>query len=135
MNTEQFIKDSAAKGWSQTMTRKALDLSSYKFRQILSVMPPMDWIGRGLSPDSLRATSTRVTTPAMLEALDRSHARRKREATHTWGKYSGTVEELAEHAVVSARTIRRRLKQGKTIAEACSTPPSINQPRAERPRA
>ncbi len=39
MNTEQFIRDSAARGLSRRATRLALGIGPWVFREMLTLMP------------------------------------------------------------------------------------------------
>ncbi|HEJ2490573.1 TPA: hypothetical protein SL179_003947 [Pseudomonas aeruginosa] len=43
MNTEQFIRDSAARGLSRRATRLALGIGPWVFREMLTLMPDIEW--------------------------------------------------------------------------------------------
>lgn len=55
MNTEQFIRESAARGLSRRATRLALGIGPWVFREMLTLMPDIEWPARGCSADHQRA--------------------------------------------------------------------------------
>ncbi len=55
MNTEQFIRESAARGLSRRATRLALGIGPWVFREMLTLMPEITWPARGCSADHQRA--------------------------------------------------------------------------------
>ena len=131
MNTEDFIRDAASRGWSKTQTREALGLGTQKFWMILRAMPPLEWASRGRTAGNKRGNASRHISPAILSALERARSSRRSKALVTWGERSGTIEELAEFAPVSARTIRRRLTAGWSIDRAFSDQPDLTMPTAD----
>ncbi len=55
MNTEQFIRNAAARGLSRRATRLALGIGPWVFREMLTLMPDIEWPARGCSADHQRA--------------------------------------------------------------------------------
>ncbi|MGD8157253.1 hypothetical protein ACP9M4_29090 [Pseudomonas aeruginosa] len=43
MNTEQFIRNAAARGLSRRATMHALGMGPWKFRELLTLMPEITW--------------------------------------------------------------------------------------------
>ncbi|KAA5572962.1 hypothetical protein F3G48_30095 [Pseudomonas aeruginosa] len=74
MNTEQFIRDSAARGLSRRATMHALGIGPWKFRELLTLMPEITWPARGCSADHQRANEQKRgrCTPAQAAALERA---------------------------------------------------------------
>ncbi|WP_319107877.1 hypothetical protein [Pseudomonas aeruginosa] len=105
MNTEQFIRDSAARGLSRRATRLALGIGPWVFREMLTLMPDIEW-------------------PALARALDQARQARKEKHTHTVRGRTGTLEELVDllPSPVSASTVRRRLAAGMSLEDALLTP-------------
>jgi len=69
MNTEQFIRESAARGLSRRATRLALGIGPWVFREMLTLMPDITWPARGCSADHQRANEQKRgrCTPAQAE--------------------------------------------------------------------
>jgi len=133
MNTEEFIRKSAARGWSKTQTREVLGLSSYKFWAMLDVMPAMQWAPRGQSLGHRQNNASRkgkAPSPALLAAVAKAAAVRREKHLKTWQGRTGTVAELSAFSEASPRTITRRLKEGMSVEEAFSTPPRTKTPDA-----
>ncbi|MEB6160132.1 hypothetical protein MXF36_10105 [Pseudomonas aeruginosa] len=55
MNTEQFIRNAAARGLSRRATMHALGIGPWVFREMLTLMPDITWPARGCSADHQRA--------------------------------------------------------------------------------
>ncbi|MDI3653294.1 hypothetical protein QK396_30850, partial [Pseudomonas aeruginosa] len=126
MNTEQFIRDSAARGLSRRATMHALGIGPWKFRELLTLMPDIEWPAKGQSLDHKRANQQKrgYCPPALARALDQARQARKEKHTHTVRGRTGTIEELVETlpSPVSASTVRRRLAGGMPLEEALLTP-------------
>ncbi|HBP0315948.1 hypothetical protein [Pseudomonas aeruginosa] len=125
MNTEQFIRDSAARGLSRRATMHALGMGPWKFRELLTLMLDIEWPAKGQSLDHKRANSQKrgYCTPALASALDQARKARKDKHTHTVRGRTGTLEELVEllPSPVSASTVRRRLAGGMSLEDALLT--------------
>ncbi len=126
VNTEQFIRDSAARGLSRRATRLALGIGPWVFREMLTLMPDIEWPAKGQSLDHKRANSQKqgYCTPALARALDQARQARKEKHTHTVRGRTGTLEELVDllPSPVSASTVRRRLAAGMSLEDALLTP-------------
>lgn len=124
MNTEEFIKDAAKRGWSKTMTLEALGVSRDSFYAILEAMPPLEWPPQGKSLGHIQGNQARRghCSPALAAALERQRQARKAKALHTANGFTGTIEEHAARSSVSDSTVRRRLKAGMTLEQALSKP-------------
>ncbi|MFU6863564.1 MULTISPECIES: hypothetical protein [Pseudomonas aeruginosa group] len=70
MNTEQFIRNAAARGLSRRATRLALGIGPWVFREMLTLMPDIEWPARGCSADHQRANEQKRgrCTPAQAAA-------------------------------------------------------------------
>ncbi len=116
MNTEQFIRDSAARGLSRRATMHALGMGPWKFRELLTLMPEITWPARGCSADHQRANEQKRgrCTPAQAAALERAHERWSESRRFTVDGVTGTIAELVEHfqSPVHATTVRRRVAAG-----------------------
>ncbi|MDH1009958.1 hypothetical protein N5J43_08220 [Pseudomonas nicosulfuronedens] len=127
MNTEQFIRDSAARGFSRRATRLALGLGPWVFREMLSLMPDIEWPARGRSVDHMRANSAKrgQCSQALAEALAAARKAHRDRLTHTVGEHTGTIEDLVKllPSPVSASTVRRRVAEGMNLEQALTTPP------------
>ncbi|HCK5222520.1 hypothetical protein [Pseudomonas aeruginosa] len=139
MNTEQFIRESAARGLSRRATRLALGIGPWVFREMLTLMPDIEWPAKGQSLDHKRANSQKrgYCTPALASALDQARKARKDKHTHVVRGRTGTIEELVETlpSPVSASTVRRRLAGGMPLEEALLTPatPPFSNYKRENP--
>lgn len=136
VDTEAFIRDRAAMGFSREMVRESLGIKDHKFRQILSVLPDVEWpaagksVGRKLYYDSIKGQCPEWK----LKALQRGRVTREAKwpvfticgitATltvhcHSWADYIG----------VSRSQVDRRLRDGWALYDAFFTP---STPRSER---
>lgn len=126
MNTEQFIRESAARGLSRRATRLALGIGPWVFREMLTLMPDIEWPAKGQSLDHKRANQQKrgYCPPALARALDQARQARKEKHTHTVRGRTGTLEELVDllPSPVSASTVRRRLAAGMSLEDALLTP-------------
>lgn len=126
VNTEQFIREPAARGLSRRATRLALGIGPWVFREMLSLMPDIEWPAKGQSLDHKRANSQKrgYCPPALARALDQARQARKDKHTHTVRGRTGTIEELVETlpSPVSASTVRRRLAGGMSLEDALLSP-------------
>ena len=127
MNTEQFIRESAARGFSRRATRLALGIGPWVFREILSVMPDIEWPARGRSVDNMLANSQKrgQCSAALAGALAGAREARRTKHVHTVGEHTGLIEELVTliPSPVSASTVRRRIAAGMDLETALTTPP------------
>ncbi|ERW39833.1 hypothetical protein Q033_00889 [Pseudomonas aeruginosa BWHPSA020] len=73
MNTEQFIRESAARGLSRRATMQALGLGRWKFELIIRAMGPIEWPKNGTTLGNRLAyeASRGRFTPAQAAALER----------------------------------------------------------------
>ncbi|AYL32927.1 hypothetical protein [Pseudomonas aeruginosa] len=139
MNTEQFIRNAAARGLSRRATMHALGMGPWKFRELLTLMPDIEWPAKGQSLDHKRANQQKrgYCPPALARALDQARQARKEKHTHTVRGRTGTIEELVETlpSPVSASTVRRRLAGGMPLEEALLTPaiPPFSNSKRENP--
>ncbi|HGM4968046.1 TPA: hypothetical protein ACKPXL_000148 [Pseudomonas aeruginosa] len=137
MNTEQFIRDSAARGFSRRATRLALGIGPWVFREMLTLMPDIEWPAKGQSLDHKRANSQKRghCTPALARALDQARQARKDKHTHTVRGRTGTLEELVDllPSPVSASTVRRRVAAGMSLRDALITPRQQPKPGRRHP--
>lgn len=128
-DTEAFIRDRAAMGFSREMVRESLGIKDNKFRQILTVLPDVEWpapgqsLGRKLYYESLKGQRPEYK----LEALRRGRAAREaRQATHDicGVKASLTVHYRAwiDCVSVSRSQVDRRLKNGWSLYDAFFAP-------------
>lgn len=129
MNTEAFIRQAAADGWSKTMTRQTLGMSTWKFWAILEAMPHLEWAGKGNTLGNKLGNASRRVTPAICAAAERARRAHREKALITWGDRQGTIEELAAFSPASARTIRRRIAEGMALDLAFTTPPNTTPPK------
>lgn len=117
---------SAARGLSRRATRLALGIGPWVFREMLTLMPDIEWPAKGQSLDHKRANSQKqgYCTPALARALDQARQARKEKHTHTVRGRTGTLEELVDllPSPVSASTVRRRLAAGMSLEDALLTP-------------
>ncbi|HGN4289448.1 TPA: hypothetical protein ACKS28_005029, partial [Pseudomonas aeruginosa] len=99
MNTEQFIRNAAARGLSRRATMHALGMGPWKFRELLTLMPEITWPARGCSADHQRANEQKRgrCTPAQAAALERAHERWSESRRFTVDGVTGTIAELVEH--------------------------------------
>lgn len=131
MNTEEFIRASAANGLSKTQTMKALGMCREYFWEILKCWPDIVWAKRGktLGNKIGNANRPKGASEKMLAALDRARTARRDNHLYTWQGRTGTVKELAVFAKASERTIHRRLKEGKSVDDAFGLPPNKTPPK------
>jgi hypothetical protein len=138
MNTEQFIRESAARGLSRRATRLALGLGPWVFREMLSVMPDIEWPARGLSIDHQRANQQKrgQCSQALADALAAARETRRERHIHTVGEHTGLIEELVAllPSPVSASTVRRRIAAGMDIEAALRTPHQPSGRAKQKPR-
>ncbi|ELG7182242.1 TPA: hypothetical protein ACP3ZG_001738 [Pseudomonas aeruginosa] len=130
MDIEQFIREAAARGWSKTQTRLALEMSSYKFWAILGAMPALTWAKRGTTLGNKLGNARRKTSAAVTAAITRARASRREKSLYNWNGLSGTITELARHSPAGETTIRRRLKAGMPVDQAFSLPANNSTPNA-----
>lgn len=126
MDVEKFIRDAAARGWSQAQTMGALELGRYKFAAILEAMPPLEWPGKNASLGSKLANEARrgQCSQSLWNALKKTHALKRERALRDYNGHRGTIEELARYSThgVSGSTIRRRMSAGMTFEQAMALP-------------
>lgn len=132
MNIEQFIRDSAARGFSRRATRLALGWSFQRFRDYLDTLDPIEWPAAGKSIDSRRANEERRghCSPALAAALERNRQRQAEKRRRTAFGKTGTIEELVSQvgSPASARTVMRRVRDGMPIEQALTLPPKRRPP-------
>ncbi|HCI2604936.1 hypothetical protein [Pseudomonas aeruginosa] len=137
MNTEQFIRDSAARGLSRRATRLSLGIGPWVFREMLTLMPDIEWPARGCSADHQRANEQKRgrCTPAQAAALERAHERWSESRRFTVDGVTGTIAELVEHfqSPVHAATVRRRVAAGMSLRDALTTPRQQPKPGRRHP--
>lgn len=128
MNTEQFIRESAARGLSRRATRLALGLGPWVFREMISVMPDIEWPARGRSVDNARANQQKRghCSEAVAKSIAAARQARRERHIHTVGGHTGLIEELVNliPSPVSASTVRRRISAGMDLEAALTTPPT-----------
>ena len=124
MNTEEFIRDGAARGWSRTRVREALGIHSQKFWQMLEHMPGVVWPEQGKSlGNRLGNASKRGGKYHKMEAsLVRARQRRLELHTYEVNGRRGTIDQLAAASPVSASTVRRRISADMSLEQALSIP-------------
>lgn len=129
--TEKFIRDCAARGWSRNATREALDISRNRWARILEAIPGLEWVGAGRTMLAVQAHEARrgVFTDKQARALAKAHAVRSAKCMLEGDGLKGTPDQLAKHSPVSAHTIRRRVAQGMSLRDAVRLPP---KPYSER---
>lgn len=130
MDIEQYIREAAARGWSKTQARLALEMSRDKFWAILDAMPPLSWAKRGTTLGNKLGNARRKTSSAVTAAIAQARASRREKSLYDWNGQSGTITELARHSPASESTIRRRLKAGMPVDQAFSLPPNPCTPNA-----
>lgn len=124
MSTEQFIIDSARRGWSRGQVAQALGLTRANLAIVLDAMAPVEWPGnnqslaRKLSDEARRG----YCSPAQSAALEAFRVRRAQRSTHTVGAHTGTIDQIAPKYGISPATVRRRMKAGATLEQALSQP-------------
>lgn len=93
MNTEQFIRDSAARGLSRRATMQALGLGRWKFDLIIGAMEPIEWAKNGTTLGNRLAyeASRGRFTPAQAAALERAHERWSESRRFTVDGVTGTI--------------------------------------------
>lgn len=123
---EHFITESAANGLSKTQVRESLGMCREKFGNLLEVMPPLQWPGPGKSLGHKLGNEARrgQCSPALHKALKQAHAAKTAKATHTVNGITGTIAVLAKHFGVGDSTVRRRIKEGMSLEQALTTPPT-----------
>ncbi|WP_038831270.1 hypothetical protein, partial [Pseudomonas aeruginosa] len=128
---------SAARGLSRRATRLALGIGPWVFREMLSLMPDIEWPAKGQSLDHKRANSQKrgCCTPALAHALNQARQARKEKHTHTVRGRTGTLEELVNllPSPVSASTVRRRLAAGMSLRDALTIPRQQPKPGRRHP--
>ncbi|HEJ2196542.1 TPA: hypothetical protein SLW11_006319, partial [Pseudomonas aeruginosa] len=99
MNTEQFIRNAAARGLSRRATMQALGLGRWKFDLIIGAMGPIEWAKNGTTLGNRLAyeASRGRFTPAQAAALERAHERWSESRRFTVDGVTGTIAELVEH--------------------------------------
>lgn len=137
MNTEQFIRNAAARGLSRRATMHALGMGPWKFRELLTLMPEITWPARGCSADHQRANEQKRgrCTPAQAAALERAHERWSESRRFTVDGVTGTIAELVEHfqSPVHATTVRRRVAAGMSLRDALTSPRQQPKPGRRHP--
>ena len=134
LSTEEFIRDAAGRNWSRQQTFQALGISEWKFRAICAALPDVVWPAVGRSEGHLRDYATR-------KGIDPEHLQRSRDKAiqsarenHTYEVFGqrGTISQLAHLAPVPACTIRRRINEGMSPADAFTQPPMSHADRARK---
>lgn len=137
MNTEQFIRESAARGLSRRATMHALGLGRWKFDLIIGAMGPIEWAKNGTTVGNRLAyeASRGRFTPAQAAALERAHERWSESRRFTVDGVTGTIAELVEHfqSPVHATTVRRRVAAGMSLRDALLTPRQQPKPGRRHP--
>lgn len=129
IDTEAFIRDRAAMGFSREMVRESLGIKDNKFRQILTVLPDVVWpapgksLGRKLYYETLKGHCPEWKRAA----LERGRATREAK----WAVYNlcGVSASLtnhyrawAEYVSVSRSQVDRRVKAGWPLYDAFFAP-------------
>ena len=98
MNTEQFIRNAAARGLSRRATMQALGLGRWKFDLIIGAMGPIEWAKNGTTLGNRLAyeASRGRFTPAQAAALERAHERWSESRRFTVDGVTGTCAEVGE---------------------------------------
>lgn len=136
INTEAFIRDRAAMGYSREMVRETLGIPDHKFRQILTVLPDVEWpapgksLGRKLYYETLKGQCPDYK----LQALKRGRATREAKwATYRMCGVTATLtvhyQAWAEHVSVSRSQVDRRVQAGWSLYDAFFAPCT---PRSDR---
>ncbi|ERY49374.1 hypothetical protein Q059_01522 [Pseudomonas aeruginosa BL05] len=137
VNTEQFIRESAARGLSRRATMQALGLGRWKFDLIIGAMEPIEWATNGTTLGNRLAyeASRGRFTPAQAAALERAHERWSESRRFTVDGVTGTIAELVEHfqSPVHATTVRRRVAAGMSLRDALTTPRQQPKPGRRHP--
>lgn len=115
---EAFIRQCNARNWSRTMTYEALNVSRVKFNLMLETMEPMVWPKPGYSLGDQMRNQTSYNSPGHIEARKRSAETIRAQHRQRVGHLFGTKLELAAQAGITRYKLERRLKEGKTLAQA-----------------
>ncbi len=131
VDTEKFIKDAAANGWSRNQVAEALNISWHKLQAILEVMQPLTWGPGHQSVARKQANQQRrgYYPPRLQKAQQAAMAAIRKNHTHMANGVAGTIKELAKIHGLSASTVRRRMSEGCSIEEALSRPPTPHHKR------
>lgn len=126
MNTEQFIRDCAARGWSRHMTADAMGLTYAKFKPMADAMPDVKWPRNGTSLANKAANHARkgeaCTIPAEACARGRK-ALIDRVSVEAFGVKDSILGHCRRHGISQA-TVWCRRQKGWTLEQALSTPPT-----------
>lgn len=122
-DTEAFIRSCAERQLSRNETRLTLGWSQYQMAKILTVLPDIEWPGRGSSVGAKRAAEAR--RGVYLPQIEKAREAIRLSAVRTVRGVTGSTAELARHfGVVSYNTVRVRVKdEGMSLEEALTTPP------------
>ncbi len=128
-NIEEYIRDMASRGFSRRAVSKALGMQSRKFKELLELLPEMDWVPPCQSWDCLRANQEKNGVKrTMTKGLEKAVAAMMAGRRETYPRYTafgvtGTLPELAERfGVVSHRSILKRLARGMALEDALTSP-------------
>lgn len=113
MNTEQFIRESAARGLSRRATMQALGLGRWKFDLIIGAMEPIEWAKNGTTLGNRLAyeASRGRFTPAQAAALERAHERwseSRRFTVDGAGATGDTTMSSTQHQLIEQCATRLR---------------------------
>lgn len=122
MNTEQFIVDAAARGWSRQMVKETLGINQYSFKSILELMPPIKWPTHSLKHKDDWNARKGYCTDAQRATLAKAKVAVKKKHSIVVGGYAGTMTDQIEHwadlVTVSHAQINRRLVKGWSVYDA-----------------
>lgn len=129
MDTEAFIRDRAKLGWSREMTRKALGISSFKFRAIVDALPDVQWpaLNKSVARQEFYDSQRGYCSPRRREALEKSWASKRANGRHfqigsTYEIMSVQLRDWAELITVTQSQISRRLAKGWSVYDAFFKP-------------
>lgn len=129
MDLEEFIRDRAKLGWSREMTRKALGISSFKFRAIVAALPDVEWpaLNKSVARQEFYDSQRGYCSPKRREALEKSWASKRANGRHfqigsTYEITSVQLRDWAEYITVTQSQISRRLARGWSVYDAFFLP-------------
>lgn len=129
MDIEGFIRDRAKLGWSREMTRKALEISSFKFRAIVAALPDVQWpaLNKSVARQEFYESQRGYCSPKRREALEKSWASKRANSKHfqigsTCDTMSYQIAVWGEYVTVARSQIDRRLARGWSVYDAFFKP-------------
>ncbi|EIU1654122.1 hypothetical protein [Pseudomonas aeruginosa] len=127
-NIEEYIRDMASRGFSRRAVSQALGMRSQKFKELLELLPEMDWVPPRQSWDCLRANQEKKgrkcpMTEGRLRAV--TAARRVAMAKHTrytaFGVTATLPELVRQFGQVTVASVRIRLAKGMPLEQALTS--------------